>query len=321
MILLTGGTGFVGRHLATQFVADGRRVRVLSRAPAREVLPDAVSWAQGDLADPASLRAALRNVQTVVHAAALLHGGQMPDTAFEQVNAGGTESLARAAREMGVRRFLHIGSAGVYGDGFTATPHRESDVPGPGTPYERSKLSAERALATALEGSVVQWTILRPQGLYGYDRPETAAFFRAVARRRFWFHGPARVIVHPTHIDDLVAAVRLVVDREDLRGTLINVGGARPLEFRELISLIGKRVGHTPYQVSAPLPVARVAALAARAWAAAGKPPAMLARLSRVLINRAVSIEKARSLLGFEPVTLEWGLDRTAAELRRAGRL
>lgn len=316
MILLTGGTGFVGRHLVHQFVADGRPVRVLSRTPGRIVLPDSVSWVQGDLTDPASLHAALRDIDTVIHAGAVLREGSTPNTALERVNTGGTEAVARVARDMGVRRFVHISSAGVYGGGYTASPHRESDTPHPVTPYERSKLSAEQALAMALEGSKVNWTVLRPQGLYGPDRPATAAFFRLVAHKRLWLHGPARVVVHPTHIADLAAAVRIVLDRDDLQQEVINIGGARWLEYYELISLTGARVGHVPYQFRAPRWTGHIATLTSRLWSAAGKPPALLERLSRNWINRAVSIDKARRLLGFEPLTLESGLDQTVAELR-----
>ena len=318
MILLTGGTGFVGRHLVLQFVADGRQVRVLSRVPGRIVLPDGVSWAKGDLTDPASLHTALSDVDTIVHAGAMLGDGPTPDAALERVNTGGTEALARVARDMGrVRRFVHISSAGVYGDGGTASPHQESDIPVPVTPYERSKLSAEQALAKTLEGSKIQWTILRPQGLYGPDRPATVAFFRMVAEKRLWLHGPAHVVVHPTHIADLTAAVRVVLARDDLQHEVINIGGARGLEYCELISLIGARVGHVPYQLCAPRWTGHVATFTSRLWGAAGKPPALLERHSRKWINRAVNIEKARRLLGFEPLTLESGLDHTVAELRR----
>lgn len=321
MILLTGGTGFVGRHLVQQFVADGRPVRVLSRTPGRVTLPDSISWVQGDVTDRASLRAALRDVRTVVHAAAVLGDGLTQDAAFGRVNAGGTATLATVARDMGVRQFVHISSAGVYGDGCTTSPHLESDTPVPGTPYERSKLSAEQALVAALEGSSVRWAILRPQGLYGPDRPATAVFFRKVARKSLWLHGPGHVLVHPTHIADLAAAVRLALDRDDLQHEVINIGGARWLEYCELISLTGARVGHVPYQLHAPRWTEQVAALTSRIWGAAGRPPGLLARLSRPWVNRAVSIEKARRLLGFNPVALEWGLDQTAAELRRNGLL
>lgn len=321
MILLTGGTGFVGRHLVQRLVADGRQIRVLSRTPGRVTLPDSISWAQGDVTDSASLHAALRDVRTVVHAAAVLSDGLTPDAAFDSVNVGGTATLAAAARDMGVREFVHISSAGVYGDGCTASPHLESDTPIPGTPYERSKLSAEQALVAALEASNVRWTILRPQGLYGPDRPATAAFFRKVAQKSLWLHGPGHAVVHPTHISDLAAAVRLVLDRNDLQHEVINIGGARWLEYCELISLTGVRVGRVPYQLRAPLWIVQVAALSSRVWSAAGAPPAVLKRLSHAWVNRAVSIEKARCLLGFNPVELELGLDQTAAELRRNGLL
>lgn len=321
MILLTGGTGFVGRHLTAQFLADNRRVRVLSRDPGRCRAAEGLACVKGDIIDGVALRAALRDVRTVVHAAAVLPGGATREPDFEDVNARGTGVLARAAREMGVRRFVHVGSAGVYGDGRIKEPHRECDEPNASTPYERSKLSAERALASVLEGSDVKWTILRPQGLYGHDRPATAEFFRAVARRRLWFHGPVRVLVHPTHIADLVSAVRLVLDRDDLHAEVINVAGDRALEYRELISLVGRCVGHEPLQLCAPRWIRSLARLSSRAWGTLGSPPEMLARLSRESINRTVSIEKARRLLGFVPMELEQGIDQTAKELRRAGSL
>lgn len=318
MILLTGGTGFVGRHLIQQFTLDARPVRVLSRGPHSTTFPDAVSWATGDLRQPDSLRAALRGVDTVVHAAATLPGGPHVDQDLEVVNAGGTEAIARAARDAGVARFVHISSAGVYGDGVTAAPHRESDEPHPGNAYERSKLAAEHALGAVLAGSGVAWTILRPQGLYGADRPATAVQFREVATRRVWIHGSARLVVHPTYIEDLARAVALVLDRADLNAETINIGGSRALELHELITLIGARVGHTPYQVVLPRSAGRFAALLSGAWTRFGTPPAVLARQARKWINRAVSIEKAQRLLNFTPLALELGLDQTAAQLRRA---
>ena len=318
MILLTGGTGFVGRHLVQQFTIDARPLRVLSRTPGRITLPGTISWAAGDLRDAPSLHAALRGVDTVVHAAAVLPGSARTDSDLDAVNAAGTAAIARAAREMGVARFVQISSAGVYGDGGTAAPHRESDAPSPGNAYERSKLAAERALAASLADSRVSWTILRPQGLYAGDRPATAALFRKVATQRVWVHGSARVMVHPTYIADLVAAVALVIDRADLHSEVINIGGSRALELRDLIAMIGTQMEHTPRQVVLPRAAGRLAALLVRGWTAFGTPPAPLARQAREWINRAVNIDKARQLLGFTPVALEWGLDQTAAQLRVA---
>ncbi len=321
MILLTGGTGFVGHHLASQFVFEGRRVRVLSRTPDRIVLPEGVSCVKGDLTNPASLSEALCDIDTVIHAGAVLQKGSTSDAQLEQVNAGGTAALARIARDAGVRRFVHISSAGVYGDGYTSSPHLENDIPAPATAYERSKLLAEQALVGALEGSKVQWTILRPQGLYGAKRPATAAFFRLVAQKKFWLHGPAHVVVHPTHIDDLASAVRKVLNCDDLHREILNIGGERWLDYCELIRLTGASLGHVPMQFRAPGWASQVAAVSVRAWGANSRPPALLARLSRTWINRAVSIEKARDRLGFEPLTLAEGIHQTATELRRNAQL
>ena len=317
MILLTGGTGFVGRHLVLQFVAEGHRVRVLSRNPGRIGLPDGAAWVQGDLTDAAALQPAMSDIDTVVHAGAVLRGGSPTDPALERVNIGGTSMLARLARDAGVRRFIHISSAGVYGDGSTTTPHRETDIPKPVSPYEKSKLFAEHTLIDALEGSNVSWTILRPQGLYGSERPATAEFFRLVAQKRIWLHGPANVIVHPTHITDLVSAVGLVLAHTGLDGEVVNIGGARSLDYRELVALTGAQLGHIPRQFCAPRWTAQMAAMVSRIWRSVGTPPARLDRLSRTVINRAVDIEKARRLLGFDPIPLGAGLEQTAMEIRR----
>lgn len=300
MILVTGGTGFVGRHLVELLVAEGRAVRVLSRAPQCVTLPRTVTWARGDLAAPASLPDAVRDVDTIVHAGAALGEASISHAALEQVNALGTAALARAARGAGVRRFLHISTAGVYGNGRSAAGHREDSPLAPSSPYERSKLQAENALAEALAESEVRWTVLRPAGLYGADRPATQSFFRQVARRAFWLHGPARVVVHPTHITDLVLAVRRVLELDALDGEIINVAGARAIEFRDLIKLVGATVGHVPMQLSVP---------------------ALFAPRAGSRINRAVDIGKARRLLHFAPISLEEGVAQTAARLRRQGLL
>jgi nucleoside-diphosphate-sugar epimerase len=321
VIALTGGSGLVGRRLAQALTADDTLVRVLSRHPARVALPAAVQWSSADLTEPSTLGPALQSIDTVIHLAAALPGPGVPATALDRVNVAGTAALASAARVGGIRRFIHLSSAGVYGDGSAEEPHEEGGPVAPMTPYERSKLGGERALEAALEGSATAWTILRPTGLYAAERPATADFFAQVARRALWLHGPARVITHPMHVLDLVGAILATLRRDVLHGEVINLGGARPIEYRELIALVGERVGHTPWQVSAPRWSGRAAAGLGRAWRVLGDPPERLRRLAQGRVNRSVSLAKARRLLGYEPMPLERGLDETAAALRRAGRL
>lgn len=292
MILLTGGTGFVGRHMMATCAAEGRAVRVLSRRAAPAPLPASVTWTQGDLGDAALVRSALEGIETVIHAAALLPASGASPAAFHQVNVEGTRTLAGIARTI-VKRFIFVSTAGVYGDRGHA-PHAESDATAPDDLYSRTKLTAEQAMAKALLNSEVRWTILRPPGLYAGDRDETAALVHAVATKPVWLHGPRRVILQPTHVSDVVRAAITVSTRDDLGGEILNIGGARTLAFQELIAMVGARVGHSPRQVS--LPAFRT-------------------------VDRSIGIARARQRIGFEPMPLEAGLDATVAELRSAGRI
>jgi nucleoside-diphosphate-sugar epimerase len=319
VILVTGGTGFVGRRLVKLLAASGESVRVLTRNPGRSTFPAGVEAVAGDLADAGSLARAVSGASAVVHLAARLPVPGASGAEIERVNAAGTEAVASAARAAGVSRFVHGSSAGVYGDGTGSAPHRESDPPNPGNAYERSKVAGEVALRAALAGSMVGWTILRPTGIYGPGRPATATQFREVQGRRLWLHGPVPVIVHPTYVDDVVAAVQMVLGkgRDDVAGETFNVGGERPLDYPEWIALIAEHMGRDLRQVRAPRWTAWAARAACAGWRVTGvRVPWRLARLAIPVVNRAVDITKARRVLGFTPVPLERGLDETAAWVR-----
>lgn len=317
MILVSGGTGYVGRALVQRLAARGDRVRVLTRRADEATLPPGVELARGDLSASEPPIEALRGVRSVVHLAAALPAEHVASSELERVNVAGTRTLAAAAAACGVRRFVHVSSAGVYGDSATLAPRTEDDVPAPRTAYERSKLEGEHALRAALEQSDVRWTILRPTGVFGAGRPATAALFREVAHRRIWLHGAARVIVHPLYVADLAEAIARCLADERVSGEVINLGGDRAVEYRELLTLIGSYVGRAPLHLSAPRWSGAIARALVRG--AAGRSvvagSGRLARLAAPLVNRSVSIEKARRSLAFVPTALERGLETTAREL------
>ena len=112
-IVLTGATGFVGRHVLRALLAGGWRVRALVRDPARLRLPtgtpeDAVEVVLGDLADDAALARLMEGAEAVVHLAGLVAAAREID--FYAVNAEGARRLAQAAARAGVRRFVHVSS-------------------------------------------------------------------------------------------------------------------------------------------------------------------------------------------------------------------
>jgi nucleoside-diphosphate-sugar epimerase len=255
----------------------------------------------------------------VIHLAARLEGSQDTES-LEHVNVEGTGVMAQAARAAGVGRFVHLGSAGVYGSGDTPRPRRETDPPAPATSYEHSKLKAEGRLRAELDGSDTRWVILRSAGVFGPGRPATAQLFRRALARRVWLHGPGLVLIHPTYVEDVVSGLWLALGVEGAAGQVFNLGGERPLAYPEFLALIARRAGRGCLQVRAPRALGIAAGGLCRTWSLAGRvPPARLQSLARKVTNRGVDITKARTVLGFEPVPLVEGVDRTLASLEHKG--
>ncbi|RYE90448.1 MAG: NAD(P)-dependent oxidoreductase [Myxococcales bacterium] len=169
-ILVTGATGKVGSRLTRRLAQRGDQVRALVRDPERasDLSAAGVELVKGDLLDAASLAAAVRGVEAVVHCAAFFRGATAEQA--HAVNDLGTQHLAHAAREAGVKRFVFTSTGLVYGP-TDGRPAREDDPCAPLDGYPASKLAAERFLL-ALEGLDVR--VLRLPFVYGDGDPHIA---------------------------------------------------------------------------------------------------------------------------------------------------
>src|SRR5258708_7381138 len=131
--LITGATGYIGRHLVARLVADGQRPRCLVRTSARLDLlpPGKVDIATGDITDPASLPAAMEGIESVVHAAAAVANIKQSATVnYKRINDDGTANMVKAARAAGVRHFIHVGGINT--------------VPGAERSYIRTRYNGEQ---------------------------------------------------------------------------------------------------------------------------------------------------------------------------------
>ncbi len=166
LILLTGGTGFVGNHTAKALLDSGCRVRCLVRPTSdRSRMPDSIEFVEGDVTDHASLTHAVAGCWGVVHAGGLVKANDKQD--FYRVNRDGTANLVRAARDTDVKRFVLCSSQAAGGP---SVDHRRqaSDLPAPVTEYGKSKLAGEKVLQT--EAGDMWHCIIRPPAVYGpYD--------------------------------------------------------------------------------------------------------------------------------------------------------
>jgi nucleoside-diphosphate-sugar epimerase len=184
-VLVTGATGFVGHALVQRLVTtQGTAVHAAVRRPKADLPAGVIRHEVGELSAGTRWDAALRDVSTVVHAAARVH--VMDDRAadplaeFRAVNVAGTLNLARQAVAAGVRRLVFLSSVKVNGEETApGQPFTELDAPSPADAYGLSKLEAEQGLRRIATETGLEVVIIRPVLVYG---PGVGANFRALMR-------------------------------------------------------------------------------------------------------------------------------------------
>jgi NADH dehydrogenase len=228
MILVTGASGFVGRHVVAELAGAGKRVRAFVRGTkgASALAGVECELAAGDVTDEAAVVAAADGCEAVVHLVAIIHGRPAD---FERVIAGGAQNVVTAARAAGMRRIVHMSALGVS--------ERTKDT----VPYYRTKWAAERTMAE----SGIPHTILRPSFVFGHDGGALQRFLR-IARL-----SPVTPVVgagtqrlQPIWVDDLARAVRLALDTDQ---ELVELGGPDVVDWNELWRRIKHALGtHRP---------------------------------------------------------------------------
>jgi nucleoside-diphosphate-sugar epimerase len=153
LVLLTGGAGFLGRHVARELIASGAEVRALSRRPETDAVLAALGArpVRGDVTQAESLRAAMAGVDAVFHTAADTNTWRPNNAAQTRTNVGGAENLMAAAKAEGVRAFMHTSSVSAYSHLVHGTL-REDVIERGGESwinYERTKFLAEQAVRSA----------------------------------------------------------------------------------------------------------------------------------------------------------------------------
>lgn len=324
-VLVTGATGFVGSHVVRAARAAGFRVVALVRArterPERAVF-DGEARA-GDLRDEATLDAAVRGVDVVLHLAGLTRARN--EAEFHDANAEGTARLVRAVRRAapGLRRFVLISSLAAAGPSPDGRPLREDEAPRPVSAYGRSKLAGEEALRR--EAGPVPWTIVRPPIVYGPEDADVLALIRLARRRFVPVVGDGRGRYSVVYAEDLARGILELAAAPTTAGRAYFVADPETYDHRALFAAFGAAVGGRPRLVRLP----RVLATAAAAAGSALKPflrrPPLLTldKLPEVLAPHwTCSAEAAARDAGFRTRTsLADGVAATVAWARARGKL
>jgi nucleoside-diphosphate-sugar epimerase len=326
-ILVTGGNGFVGRHVVSALRDRGDEVRVLA-------LPtEDASWLEergiavhrADICEPETLVAPMQGADGVLHLAAMMDVWR-PMEDYHAVNLTGTENVCRAALAAGVRRFVHMSSSSVYGvalgrpadERFPLAPFRD--------PYPITKAAGDRLVQRMIVEDRLPAVIIRPDQIFG---PGDHLHFGGMADRlrsgRGIIVGSGDNALPLVYVTDAVQGLLRALDHERAIGQAYNITNDRPLTQRQLMHAIAREVGARPPRLHVPYRALYAAGYVAERLAtitsSRRRPPVTRLGVAFLGTDNRYAIHKARRELGYRPrVGLDEGVRLAATWYRQRDR-
>lgn len=297
MILVAGGTGFLGRSIVAALRREGHVVRVLSRGdkPNPWVSDRGVSVVTGDVRDAATLGDAFAGVESLVIAVQFPgHPVEVPKKGltYDEYDRKGTENLVAAAKKAGVKRVVYLSGAGV-GEGRT-----------------EEWFVAKDAAEAAVRNSGITYTILRPSWVYGpRDRALNKFAFFARTMPVVPLPGPGKAKVQPVHVDDVGIAVARALTTPAAENEVIEIGGPQLLSIRQIVREMLTVMGRRRAVIGTPTPLVKMgASLLYRA------PGRLLSPRAVDFANGESRVDnrKLREVLGLQPRSLAEGMSYLA---------
>lgn len=286
-VLLTGATGFTGSHLLEQLLAAGIRPRCLVRpasaAAANELRARGADVALGDIADPASLAAALGGVDTLLNTAS--------------IGFGHGPGLVEAAERAGVRRAIFISTTAIF------------------TTLEAKTKSVRETAEARIRAGSLAWTIIRPTMIYGTPRDRN--MIRLVRYLRRWpvipVIGDGEHLQQPVYVGDVARAVLLALKSDQTIGRAYNIAGREPLTFNQVIDTVARLLGRRVYKLH--LPVAPIVAPLRLLERTGLRFPIKAEQILRLNENKVFDYSEAARDFGYAPISFEEGIAREIAAI------
>ena len=321
-LLITGGTGFLGRRVAAIALTQGHRVRLMGRdfAVVGDLLAAGAEPCKADLRDPAAVRRACAGTDAVIHAGALsAPWGRRRD--FFAINVAGTAAVIAGCRAGGVGRLIYVSSPSVT---FTGRDVRDQTEAAPlprrfASLYSLTKaLGEDRVAAAARDGLAT--VIVRPKAIFGPGDNALLPRLLAAARRgRLIRIGDGQNRVDLTYVDNVAHALLLALDSPHAIGHTYTITNDEHPRLWDVITAVLRGLGIPTDLRAVPLPAAFAAATIMEARARLTGQEPLLTRYSAAILARTQTydIAAARHDLGYTPpIALAEGIERTIAAMR-----
>ncbi|MDQ2906018.1 MAG: NAD(P)H-binding protein [Ktedonobacteraceae bacterium] len=287
MILITGATGYIGRHLVARLIARGERPRCLVRniKRASNILPASqVELVEGDTTLAMTLEEAVRDIDTIVHAAFLTADRkQSAGNKYETINVQGTTNVVNAAMAGGVKRIIEISGLGTKPDKAGS--------------YMQGRYLAEKML----KESSLAWTIIQPSVLFGKDAPFIKGLADLIRTAPVVpLLGGGKIMFQPIYVEDVVTVILSVLDDPArTTGKTYTIGGPAQYPFSQVLDELMRSMHKTRAKVPAPLPLVGIGAAVMEAILP--KPPITKAAMTLFTFDNTTDLNSVERDFGFTP--------------------
>ena len=314
MILVTGGTGFIGSHLLDKLSALGEPARcLLRRKPRPRRLPAGIEAVYGDLTSGEGVEEAINGADTVIHLAGVTKALATGD--YYAGNVRATETLLRALAGRAVR-LVHVSTLAAIGPSRDGTPVDEDAPPRPLTHYGKSKQEAERTVRVLAPDAV----IVRPPVVYGPRDTDVFQLLRSISKGWVFEIAGGERWFSAIYVGDLVEG--LLAASRGVPGRAYFLAHPQPVSWSELGAAAARIMARRPHVVRVPPLVAYAVGLGAEVWSHITRRPGIISR-EKVAEARCrwwtCDTRRAAAELGFEARTpLAAGLTQTLAWYKEA---
>ena len=291
-ILITGSSGFIGRHLVKSLECNNDRDLILL---SRRLDPEAPFLQLVASLESITEPVIEYEIDTVVHLAGIAHRSSVEsnstDDFFKKINTNATLNLAKVLSRKGLKRFVFVSSIGVNGTSTNA-PFTDTTVPSPHTNYALSKYEAEEGLKTLSQELGFELVIIRPPLVYGLSAPgnfeSLVKLVSKVPVLPFGFTNNLRSFIS---VDNLASFLSICVSHPKAAGEIFLISDGEDVSTKEFTNAIAKGLGRSLYQLPVPVNLMNfVAKLLGR-----GK------QAEQLFGSLQVNSSKASELLGWKP--------------------
>lgn len=239
-ILLTGATGFVGRHILARLLGKGFQVVAVGRSPGNPVTAPGVIQVAADVAGDGWQRWC-EGCSAAIHLIGIIREGPAAGVTFDRTHRLATERLVAACHDLGISRLVHMSALGAR----TSAP----------TLYHRSKAAGE----DVVRNSGLAWTIFRPSVIFGPGDGFTTTLASSLRRLPvFPIFGDGSYRLQPISVADVADAFVAALQETRSVGRIVDLGGPEQLTYVEVLRRIAKAIGKQPLMPHIPLSLARL---------------------------------------------------------------